>query len=145
MLIWPGKCVKSGKDIWKNGRPLRNWNQVSFKLSDGSLFDIAIDQGENIESSDWDGIINAFNEYEKINGGNGFKEGVEIVEQVDRFGFSDYVWRSQGGRCYSCHKPIEDKWIIINEGVMLHEKCNMPRPQPVEKRAKDPSKIRRKR
>lgn len=125
MLCVSGLCGKCGCRIGGSGGLLPIYAQKTFLTVDGIKFGFAlcVHCSDSFTQSDWPGMIDAINGWNRVNGGPEIKEDIDY--EVDTKYYQDFIYTAQGGRCIGCHQDIDDKWIITN-GMMLHEKCDIP-------------------
>ncbi len=100
--------------------------------------EVAICHFCNLSEEEWPEVLKAHNEYFKINGP--MRLNGKIIEQIKRRGRSEIQLMRQGGKCLGCHQEIKETYIMTG-GIVLHDRCNLPEPVPVQSRAAVPEKV----
>jgi len=123
VIAIPGSCINCGTRI-ANGTDYSKYNEVIFRLSDGSNLTIAVCADCEISEDQYPEMIAAVNDGFKAQGSD-YQLTSEITGIVDYVSSADLILMKQGGRCLSCQQPIGKNYCVTN-GIMLHEMCPIP-------------------
>ena len=133
MIIVPGHCIKCGTSITRGKVASHKYQHLKFEMSDGGGMAIGICSNCDLEEAEWPEAMKLYNEYMKLQVPSWKEDKRTIVRLIERENVAELRLKMQGGRCMGCHNPITDKYVITN-GVIMHERCNLPRPMPFVQR-----------
>jgi hypothetical protein len=125
MECLPNRCIKCQTPIISGGRPLPEYNELVCDLENGSKMSVGICSACILEEKDLDEASGAIDRSMNF---EGEKLPSKIKQIKTRKNYMDILFEVQRGVCLGCLKKLEKNWIVTN-GVILHEQCNMPRPQ----------------